>query len=159
MRLNISVEYALRAMLYVAKERERKVQAQEIAQACQIPVNSLRNVLVTLAAKHVIQSTAGPKGGYSFRRDPNTVTLIHVVEAVGGPIFENDCLLHGTPCPPDHWCPIHEVWEKAQMVFVKVLSQYSVGYLLERVTNWESIEQLLENLGKESARSKETRHE
>jgi len=155
MRLNVSVEYALRAILCLAKERERTFKTSQIAQACQAPPKSLSAVLKILADKRLIHSCVGPKGGYSFLRDPNSVTLMQVVEAVGSPVFENDCLLHGTPCPQDHWCPIHEVWEKAQMVFVKVLGRYSIGHLLERIQNWEAIDHLLEDLTKELPRPKE----
>lgn len=148
MRLTRSVEYALRAVLYLAWRRGRLVSASEIATRQNIPRTALPGLMNFLIRKGIVQSRAGPKGGYALAGDPVKITLRRVIEAVEGPLFENECLVHGAPCPAakEHWCPAHEVWEEAGKTFLSTLDRYSVKELADRLGRWDSVQGLLKNL-------------
>lgn len=149
MRLRVTVEYALRAVLYLAqKPRYRMVSLQELSECCGIPAGSLGDVLRQLVKDEILRSATGKQGGYWLTEQPANLTARDVLEAVGEPLFENDCLIHGTPCPQDHWCPVHEIWQAAQKGFLKALESYSLAALADRVKTWDYLERFLENLAR-----------
>jgi len=49
-------------------------------------VQFLEQLFATLRRAGVLRSQRGVKGGYSFARDPNDVTVLDVVELLDGPL-------------------------------------------------------------------------
>jgi DNA-binding IscR family transcriptional regulator len=68
-----------------------------------------------------------------------------VIEAAEGPLFYNNCLVHGRPCEigRDHWCPVHEIWEEAQRSFLATLERYSLEEMASRVSRWDRVGEAL----------------
>ena len=56
----------------------------EIARARDIPVQFLEGLFATLRRAGILQSQRGVKGGYSFARPPEEVTVLEVVELLEG---------------------------------------------------------------------------
>lgn len=148
MRLTQFSEYALRAAIYLARNRDRTVKLAEIAEAQNIPPASLSQPLRWLAGKGIILSRAGFQGGYRLHKNPAEISLRQVIEAAEGPLFYNDCLVHGRPCETsqDHWCPVHEIWEEAKRSFLATLERYSLEEMASRVSRWDMVETALQEV-------------
>jgi Rrf2 family cysteine metabolism transcriptional repressor len=58
----------------------------EIARRRDIPVQFLEGLFATLRRAGILQSQRGVKGGYSFARPPEDVTVLEVVESLEGPL-------------------------------------------------------------------------
>ena len=58
----------------------------ELARRRGIPVQFLEQLFATLRRAGVLRSQRGVKGGYSFGRDPSTITVLEVVELLDGPL-------------------------------------------------------------------------
>ena len=56
----------------------------EIARRRDIPVQFLEGLFATLRRAGILHSQRGVKGGYSFARSPEEVTVLEVVEALEG---------------------------------------------------------------------------
>jgi DNA-binding IscR family transcriptional regulator len=56
----------------------------EIARRREIPVQFLEGLFATLRRAGILQSQRGVKGGYSFARPPEDLTVLEVVEALEG---------------------------------------------------------------------------
>ncbi|MEA2474673.1 MAG: Rrf2 family transcriptional regulator, cysteine metabolism repressor [Thermoleophilaceae bacterium] len=56
----------------------------EIARRRDIPVQFLEGMFATLRRAGILQSQRGVKGGYSFARPPQEITVLDVVEALEG---------------------------------------------------------------------------
>lgn len=79
--LTQSVEYALRAVVFLAKEGEPRTTAQ-VAEATQVPSAYLSKILQGLARAGVVRSQRGIGGGMTLVRGPNELTILDVVNAV-----------------------------------------------------------------------------
>ena len=90
--------YALRALTELARSGGAgPVPIGELARRRDIPVQFLETVFATLRRAGILQSQRGVKGGYSFARPPEQITVLEVVEllegelgdgaAAAGPIF------------------------------------------------------------------------
>ena len=79
--------YAVRALAELARSGGAgPVPIGELAKRRDIPVQFLEQLFATLRRAGVLKSQRGVKGGYSFARDPSSVTVLQVVELLDGPL-------------------------------------------------------------------------
>lgn len=77
--------YAVRALAELARSGgSGPVPIGEIARRRDIPVQFLEGLFATLRRAGILQSQRGVKGGYSFARPPEELTVLEVVEALEG---------------------------------------------------------------------------
>jgi Rrf2 family protein len=77
---------AVRALAELARRGSAPVPIAEIAARRDITPQFLESLFVTLRRGGVLQSQRGVRGGYSFARGPETVTLLEVVELLEGEV-------------------------------------------------------------------------
>jgi Rrf2 family transcriptional regulator, cysteine metabolism repressor len=77
--------YAVRALAELARSGgSGPVPIGEIARRRDIPVQFLEGLFATLRRAGILQSQRGVKGGYSFARPAEELTVLEVVEALEG---------------------------------------------------------------------------
>ena len=77
--------YAVRALCELARRGESgPVPIGEIARRRDIPVQFLEGLFATLRRGGLLQSQRGVKGGYSFARAPQEITVLEVVQLLEG---------------------------------------------------------------------------
>ncbi len=77
-----TTEYALRAVIYLAKAGSENTTAQRIAEATKVPEGYMSKVLNTLARAGIVNSQRGPSGGFTLTVLPADLTMLRVVESV-----------------------------------------------------------------------------
>lgn len=123
-------DYSVRAVLFLARAHgDGRRKSREIAADMQIPEKFLPQVLGTLVKAGLVESVAGPDGGYSLTRPPAEISLLEVVEAAEGPVRNDKCLLRGGPCRWEEACSIHEAWSRAQEKLILELAATSFAEL------------------------------
>jgi Rrf2 family protein len=80
------VDYALRAVIELAATGDGPVKGERIAQAQEIPLKFLENILGDLRQAGIVRSQRGVEGGYWLARPADDITVAEVVRAVEGPI-------------------------------------------------------------------------
>lgn len=127
MQLTRAGEYAIKSLLYLAsQEDDTRVLASEVATAEGIPVNFVRKILESLAKTGLVKSFRGAGGGFTLGRSPALITMLHIVEAIEGPLALNQCLQPST-CAEMPRCPMSQVWMEAQHAVEDVLRRYSLA--------------------------------
>lgn len=87
MRVSAKVDYALRAAVELAAaEGQGPLKGERIAQAQEIPLKFLENILLELRHHGLVQSQRGAEGGYWLARPADEITLAEVIRAVEGPL-------------------------------------------------------------------------
>jgi len=87
MRVSAKVDYAVRAAVELAAaEGSGPVKGDRIAQAQQIPLKFLENILLDRKHAGLVQSQRGAEGGYWLAQPAEEVSLAEVIRAVEGPI-------------------------------------------------------------------------
>ena len=97
LQLNVSTDYAVRIVLYLASAGEAASGA-EISRAMAIPPNYLREIAKKLLRAEILRSTQGAKGGYDLAKSPGRISLRDIIESMEGTTRINRCL------EPDHLC-------------------------------------------------------
>jgi Rrf2 family protein len=86
-RVSAKADYALRAVIELAAVgEERPVKGERIAQAQEIPLKFLENILGELRQAGIVRSQRGADGGYWLGRNADEISVADVVRAVEGPI-------------------------------------------------------------------------
>jgi Rrf2 family protein len=86
-RISAKADYALRACVELAAaEGSGPIKGERIAQAQEIPLKFLENILGDLRQHGVVRSQRGAEGGYWLGRAATEITLADVIRAVDGPL-------------------------------------------------------------------------
>jgi len=123
-------DYAVRAAIDIARhwdDEPRK--AHEIAASMDIPVGYLKRILAELVSQRLLNSTAGPNGGYRLTRPPEDITLLEIIEPLEHLLAPEQCILRGGPCDWSESCPIHDTWCRAQKAFANTLDAATLDQL------------------------------
>jgi Rrf2 family protein len=105
-----TAEYALRAVLEIARCHPQPVRVAGLASTVGAPANYLAKTLGQLARAGVLTSTRGPSGGFRLAVAPARLTLDRVV-AVFQDHTPRRCLLGTGPCGSQPNCAVHARWK------------------------------------------------
>ena len=85
MNIKQTVEYGLLAVGYVAKNsKDGLVKASSVSKEYGIPAIYLLKIMLNLVKGNILKSKRGPGGGYSLTRPANEISMLEIIEAVGG---------------------------------------------------------------------------
>lgn len=126
--LSKTAEYALRAVVCLARDPEHSESADRLAELTKVPRRYLNKVLQDLARTHLVVSRSGPGGGYSIARSVDEITILDVINAVS-PL---ERIRH---CPlglPSHTslCPLHRELDKAYAATEEAFGKVTIGKVL-----------------------------
>lgn len=86
MRVTAKADYAVRAAVELAAAGEGPVKGEAIAEAQQIPIRFLENILAELRHAGLVRSQRGAVGGYWLAKPAAQITIADVIRAVEGPL-------------------------------------------------------------------------
>ena len=135
MRLELTKrgDYAVRAMLALTRGAGNGLlSARRISEAMDIPVRFLPQVLADLQRAGLVEAAPGRTGGYRLTRDPASVSLLDVIEAVEGDSRRQSCVLRGGPCGQDGFCDVHGVFFSGQEALRGTFAGASLADLARR---------------------------
>lgn len=100
-----TVEYALRAMSYLASAPGEAANARSIAGATLVPQGYLSKIMRAMVCADLVTSFRGPHGGFKLARAPGAISVLDIVNAVdpiqriarcplNNPLHSNLCALH-----------------------------------------------------------------
>lgn len=118
-------DYALRALIYMAKLKASIATVDEIAAKQKLPKVFLRRILQKLAEKKMLASHKGPTGGFTFLLKPADIKVTDVMKIFQGKIDLTNCLLKGKTCPNKGICSLRR---KIKNISSNVINQ------LDRIT-------------------------
>jgi Rrf2 family protein len=85
-RVSAKADYAVRAAVELAVGGEGPVKGERLAQAQDIPLKFLENILGELKHAGLVRSQRGTEGGYWLARPAGEITIADVIRAVEGPL-------------------------------------------------------------------------
>lgn len=107
-----TADYAIRAVLLLARNTNAApLSADELATALGAPRNYLGKTLNTLVRQGVLNSTRGPRGGFTLVKDADRLSIADIVDLFSEPkVTVNHCIMGNRPCNPANPCVAHERW-------------------------------------------------
>lgn len=132
MVLSQTVEYALRAVVWLAQNPGVPQTTQAIAESTKVSPSYLPKVLQPLIRSGIVTGQRGLHGGYILESDPEKLTLLEVVNAVD-PIQR----IHTCPLGIEEHkslCPLHQKLDDAMADVECHFAQQTVAGLLAQAS-------------------------
>lgn len=119
--LSATAEYALRAVVCLARSGDTPLTARQVAEQAELPRDYAAKVLGDLAQAGIVRGRRGLGGGYTLAGDAGALTALEVVDAVD-PIRRIETCPLGRP-GHEQLCPLHRridrVAADARMAFAR----------------------------------------
>lgn len=131
--LSQTVEYALRAAVYLAGQAPEPRTTRQIARATRVPSAYLSKVLQGLARAGIVQSQRGVGGGVRLAVDAEELTILRVVQAVD-PIRRIDYCPLKLAAHGSRLCPLHSRLDQALASIEQAFGQTTLAVLLREPT-------------------------
>jgi Rrf2 family protein len=130
MQITRQADYAVRAVLFLARLGNERAATSLVAQEQRIPPSFLAKIISQLSIAGLLHTARGARGGVTLARAPQDISVLEVVEAIDGPIQLNECSGNDGGCTFDSDCPLRPVWCEAQDELVRRLKQTDFAQLL-----------------------------
>lgn len=127
--LSQTVDYALRAMVYLASEAPEPRTNEQIAKVTHVPAAYLSKLLQNMAKAGLVRSQRGLHGGFSLTRGPDEVTILEVVNAVDALQRIRECPL-GLKSHGVRLCPLHRRLDDALAAVEQAFGDTTLAELL-----------------------------
>ena len=114
MQITRQADYAVRAVLHLARTGDQRTATSTIAEEQHIPPSFLAKIISQLSIAGLLHTSRGARGGVTLAREAKEITLLEVIEAIDGPIQLNECFGENGICSFDESCPLRPVWCDAQ---------------------------------------------
>jgi Rrf2 family transcriptional regulator, cysteine metabolism repressor len=137
LKISQRTEYAMRAAIELAIRRARQgdglVPARALAEAQHIPLRFLEQQLGALHKAGLVESFRGAGGGCRLARDPSTIRVADVVDAIEGPLYPMGCLdAEDHTCFQDAHCGLQELWSEVHVAIRQVFERTTLADLADR---------------------------
>jgi len=144
MKLSVRGEYALRALLVLARDYQEDnsvVRIQEVSERQNIPKRFLEQILNDLKSAGIVESKRGVAGGYRLRRPPERVTLAEIIRHIEGPLAPVSCVsekyYEKCSCPDESRCAIRSVMKETRDAIVAIMDRVTLAELCDRARKLE----------------------
>lgn len=131
--LSQTVEYALRAVCYLAGQDSGTCPTSEIAKVTRVPAAYLSKVLQGLIRAGIVISQRGVNGGMSLAKSPDELTILHVVNAVDPIKRIRECPL-GLAAHGVKLCPLHHRLDNALALVEEAFRSTTLAEVLAEPT-------------------------
>ena len=122
-------DYAIRCVLYLARDFDQISSVGEIAQRMNIPKSFLAKILQRLVREGIVESIRGMKGGFRLLRRPDDITLLEVFTAMQGVAPVNTCAIDKRRCRMSAACAVHSIWAEIRSDVERRLSAQKISSL------------------------------
>jgi len=131
MKTSKKTDYAIHALIILAKNSNQELSVEEIAEIENVSSSYLAKVMQKLSGAGIVSSSEGKKGGYSLTKNPKNIDLASIVKVLeeNKNIFNCVDEVHG--CEIRDRCKIHSVFTKAYQKMLEELSKTTIDEILE----------------------------
>jgi Rrf2 family protein len=128
--ISAKTDYAIRAAIELASAGSAgSLTAHAIADAQQIPLRFLLNILADLRRTGLVDSRRGPSGGWWLSRPADTITIADVIRAVDGPLVEVAVARPGQLTDHSSAASVSDLWIAVRTGIRNILEQITIADL------------------------------
>jgi len=134
MKLTTRSEYALLAVVYIAREQgQGPVSIKTIHRHYRLSMKYLENLVQTLKKGHILKAKRGSGGGYTLARDPDTISVAEIIRLMDGPLAPTEAVsthfFSHTPLEAEN--DVLQVFREVRNMVSDYLENTHIGYFLQ----------------------------
>lgn len=129
--LTRNTDYGIRALCFIAKDKDRIVDVPRLVKVLKMPRPFLRKILQRLTKEGFVISYKGVGGGFSLAIPASRLYIVEVAEAFQGPINLNECFFKKELCPNRKVCPLKRRIDKVERYILSELGSITIAELIK----------------------------
>ena len=136
-----STEYALRAVIYIAREstKDSKLGIAEIADSIDSPRSFTAKILQLLTADNkIISSVRGPHGGFYISEKAKKLPVRSILKAMGDDEMLGQCVLGLKKCSDVKPCPMHMQYKVIKEQLINLFENKTIADLAGEMADGNS---------------------
>mgnify|MGYP000846842298 FL=1 len=136
-----STEYALRAVIYIAREstKDSKLGIAEISASIDSPRSFTAKILQLLTADNkIISSVRGPNGGFYIAEKAKKLPVRSILKAMGEDEILGQCVLGLKKCSDVKPCPMHMQYKVIKEQLINLFENKTIGELAGEMADGNS---------------------
>lgn len=126
-----TVEYALRALVFLAKNNDSSITTQQIAKSTEVPLSYLRKIMQLLGKAHLVESQRGKNGGFELSLAAEKITILSIINAIDPIRPMTHCPLKISKTPCKALCPLHKMLQEVALSVEHKFSMIFLGDLVK----------------------------
>lgn len=141
MKLSKRGEYALRSLINLgiaAKVGRSLIRVSELAEAEDLPVKFLEQVIQQLREAGFVESVRGKHGGYRLAKAASAIHIGEIVRLVDGPLAPIGCVSQSAyepcNCPDEAHCGLRMLMLDVRNAIAGILDRYTLADVVEVTT-------------------------
>jgi len=136
--LTKNTDYAIRALLHIARNGEGYISSREISSDEEIPLPYLRRILNKLREEEIIITREGVGGGAKINRDPAEIRISNLIRIFQGDLTLLDCVFRKNICSNVKTCPLRKRIKKIEDTVVKELEGLTIKDLIDDINKGDN---------------------
>lgn len=124
-------DYAVRALVYLAKAGMPFASSRQIAHAERIPLPFMRRILQVLTQNKFIGTKEGVNGGVALIKEPGNIFLIDIAGLFQGPIDISPCTYRTRACHNRRKCVLRRRLKVIESQLIRDISTITIEDLLK----------------------------
>ena len=136
-----STEYALRAVIYIAREstKDNKLGIAEISESIDSPRSFTAKILQLLTADNkIISSVRGPNGGFYISEKAKKLPVRSILKAMGEDEILGQCVLGLKKCSDVKPCPMHMQYKVIKEQLINLFENKTIGDIAGEMSDGNS---------------------
>ncbi|HDL18167.1 MAG TPA: Rrf2 family transcriptional regulator [Bacteroidetes bacterium] len=134
MILSKTCDYAMRAVFYIAAQKERKfIPIREVSEKLDISFHFLTKILQVLTRAHILVSFKGPNGGIALACPAESISLSDISKAIDGSKIYEECILGLDQCGDENPCPLHNEWKRIRDQIQNLFDKTTFAEVAEKI--------------------------
>lgn len=131
MKTSRKTDYAVHALMILAKNKEKELSVNELADIENVSSSYLAKVMQKLSAAEIVSSAEGKKGGYTLNKDAEEINLAQIMQLFEAEENVFECVddIHG--CSIKDRCKIHRIFGTAYQKMLAELELTTIKDILE----------------------------
>lgn len=129
--INRDTDYAVKALLYIAKKNPERISVSELVNTLDIPKPFLRKTLQTLNRECVLKSSKGKGGGFVLAVPPKKILLTRLIEIFQNPVKLTECIFREKICSDIGTCPLKKRIDSIEQTVISELESITIESLLK----------------------------
>lgn len=101
-------DYAVRALQYIAQNKNGSVSSSELSGNLRISWSFLRKILFILQKNGIVKSIRGRLGGFNLIAKPDGIYLLDVIKMFQGQLSLTSCIINGKACQHIDYCVLRK---------------------------------------------------
>jgi Rrf2 family cysteine metabolism transcriptional repressor len=128
--LTKDTDYAVRAIVYLARNDDGYRSSREISAAEGIPLQFLRRILQQLAKAGLVASREGVAGGVKLKVRPDEIRVSDIIKIFQGDIEISDCMFRKRLCANRATCVLRKRIQSIEAMVTREFEKVTISGLL-----------------------------